>query len=96
MMEFGASEILLTSMNNDGTKAGFALDVTLAIARSVGISVTASGGAGTKQHFADVLNTTPDGGWADAALAASLFYFGELPVPEEKRFLSGEGIALRL
>lgn len=92
----GAGEILLTSMNNDGTKAGFALDVTRAIARSVGIPVIASGGAGTKEHFADVLGTQPDDGWADAALAASLFHFGELSVPEVKRFLADEGIAMRL
>ncbi len=92
----GAGEILLTSMNNDGTKAGFALDVTRSIARSVGIPVIASGGAGTKQHFADVLQTTDDGGWADAALAASLFHFGELSVPELKQFLHAEGLAMRL
>jgi cyclase len=92
----GAGEILLTSMNNDGTKAGFALDITREIARAVGIPVIASGGAGTKQHFADVLNTTETGGWADAALAASLFHFGELSVPDLKKFLSDEGITMRL
>lgn len=92
----GAGEILLTSMNNDGTKAGFALDITRDIARSVGIPVIASGGAGTKQHFADVLDTTPEGGWADAALAASLFHFGELSVPELKQFLHEKGVPMRL
>jgi imidazole glycerol-phosphate synthase subunit HisF len=92
----GAGEILLTSMNNDGTKSGFALEITRAIARSVSIPVIASGGAGTMQHFADVLGTKDSDGWADAALAASLFHFGDLTVPEVKRFLSAQGIAMRL
>jgi imidazole glycerol-phosphate synthase subunit HisF len=92
----GAGEILLTSMNNDGTKAGFALEITRAIAQSVGIPVIASGGAGNMQHFADVLGTKDNDGWADAALAASLFHFGELTVPQVKHFLSEQGIAMRL
>jgi imidazole glycerol-phosphate synthase subunit HisF len=92
----GAGEILLTSMNNDGTKSGFALEITRAIAQSVGIPVIASGGAGTMQHFADVLGTKDNDGWADAALAASLFHFGELTVPQVKHFLSERGIAMRL
>lgn len=92
----GAGEILLTSMNNDGTKAGFALDITRAISESVGIPVIASGGAGTMRHFSDVLQNAPGCGSADAALAASLFHFGELSIPDLKRFLQSEGLAIRL
>jgi cyclase len=92
----GAGEILLTSMNNDGTKAGFALDITHAISESLEIPVIASGGAGTMQHFSDVLRNAPGYGSADAALAASLFHFGELSIPDLKRFLQSEGLAIRL
>jgi cyclase len=92
----GAGEILLTSMENDGTKSGFALDITRTISQAVSIPVIASGGAGTMQHFADVLNESDMGGCADAALAASLFHFQELTIPEVKRFLRDKGIAVRL
>jgi len=90
--ELGAGEILLTSMNNDGTKAGFALDITRAVAQAVSVPVVASGGAGTKQHFADVFQQAH----ADAALAASLFHFRELEVPELKAFLKAQGVDVRI
>ena len=87
----GAGEILLTSMDADGTKAGFDLAMTKAVADAVSIPVIASGGCGCLQHFKDVF---VEGG-CDAALAASLFHFGELTVPAVKEFLSGHGIAVR-
>jgi cyclase len=92
----GAGEILLTSMDNDGTKSGFALEITRRIAQSVNIPVIASGGAGTMQHFRDVLRDDAGCGAADAALAASLFHFGELEIPVLKRFLQDEGLAMRI
>ncbi len=92
----GAGEILLTSMDNDGTKAGFALDITSLISRAVSIPVIASGGAGTMQHFADVLATGTHSGNADAALAASLFHFRELTIADLKRFLREQGLPIRL
>jgi len=88
----GAGEILLTSMDHDGTRNGFALELTELISRSVSIPVIASGGAGTKQHFADVFKT----GAADAALAASIFHFSEIGIEELKLFLQAQGIAVRL
>jgi cyclase len=94
--ERGAGEILLTSMDNDGTKAGFALSITSAVSCAVSIPVIASGGAGTPQHFADVLSDRPHGGFADAALAASLFHFRELSIPTLKQFLRAEGVPMRL
>ncbi|WP_242918791.1 imidazole glycerol phosphate synthase subunit HisF [Pontibacter liquoris] len=90
--DLGAGEILLTSMNNDGTKAGFALDITKAVSMAVTIPVVASGGAGTMQHFADVFEQAQ----ADAALAASLFHFRELDIPDLKHFLKAQGVAVRL
>ncbi|MFC6999981.1 imidazole glycerol phosphate synthase subunit HisF [Rufibacter roseus] len=87
----GAGEILLTSMSNDGTKAGFALDITGEISRNVIVPVIASGGAGNQQHFLDVFEAG-----ADAALAASIFHFQEVPLPELKQFLSKQGIDMRL
>ncbi|MDO5523067.1 MAG: imidazole glycerol phosphate synthase subunit HisF, partial [Bacteroidia bacterium] len=87
----GAGEILLTSMNNDGTKNGFALDITAAVADAVNIPVIASGGAGSKQHFSDVFQQTK----VSAALAASIFHFGEIPIPELKRFLNEKDIPVR-
>ena len=81
--ELGAGEILLTSMNNDGTKNGFAIDITKTISQSLNIPVIASGGAGTMQHFADVFIN----GEADAALAASVFHYKEIEIPELKKFL---------
>lgn len=88
----GAGEILLTSMNNDGTKAGFALDITGEVAKAVTVPVVASGGAGNLQHFADVFQQAH----ADAALAASLFHFREMSVPDLKAYLKGQGIEVRI
>jgi cyclase len=89
--ELGAGEILLTSMNNDGTKSGFALDISDAVCRTVNIPVIASGGAGAKVHFKDVFEKTK----VSAALAASIFHFGEIPVPELKNYLKTENIPVR-
>ena len=88
----GAGEILLTSMDADGTKAGYDLDLTRTISSAVEVPVIASGGAGTPEHFAEVLG---EAGGADAALAASLFHFGELTVPQVKHYLQGRGIPVR-
>ncbi|SIQ92217.1 imidazole glycerol phosphate synthase subunit HisF [Pontibacter lucknowensis] len=92
VVELGAGEILLTSMNNDGTKAGFALDITKAVSEAVSVPVIASGGAGTKEHFADAFQEAQ----ADAALAASLFHFRELDIPDLKTYLKTEGIVVRI
>ena len=88
----GAGEILLTSMNHDGTKAGFALDITATIAKAVSIPVIASGGGGTMEHFEDVFKA----GAADAALAASIFHFKEIEVHTLKSFLLNKGLPIRL
>ena len=90
--ELGAGEILLTSMDADGTKAGFDLDMTRAVADAVSIPVIASGGCGSLDHFEDVFRQTG----CDAALAASLFHFGELTVPQVKEFLAERDIPVRL
>ncbi|MCD8376505.1 MAG: imidazole glycerol phosphate synthase subunit HisF [Oscillospiraceae bacterium] len=87
----GAGEILLTSMDADGTKAGFDLPLTRAITQAVPIPVIASGGCGSLEHFAQVFEQTG----CDAALAASLFHFGELTVPQVKEFLKGRGLPVR-
>ena len=87
----GAGEILLTSMDRDGTKAGYDLELTKAISAVVGIPVIASGGAGTPEHFAQALTA----GGADAALAASLFHFGALSVRDVKRSLTQQGVTVR-
>jgi imidazole glycerol-phosphate synthase subunit HisF len=87
----GAGEILLTSMDRDGTKAGYECELTRAIADSVNIPVIASGGAGTPEHFYEVFAATG----ADAALAASLFHYGELSVMQVKDFLRQKGVAVR-
>lgn len=89
--QLGAGEILLTSMDADGTKQGFDLAMTKAIADAVNIPVIASGGCGSLEHFADVFEQTG----ADAALAASLFHFGELTVPQVKDYLKGKSIPVR-
>lgn len=89
--ELGAGEILLTSMDADGTKAGFDLAITKAITKAVSIPVIASGGCGSLEHFAEVFEETG----CDAALAASLFHFGELTVPQVKEFLKGRDIPVR-
>ena len=88
----GAGEILLTSMDCDGTKAGYDIGLTKAISDAVQIPVIASGGAGTMEHFAEALT---DGG-AEAALAASLFHYRELDIMDLKKYLAGEGIPVRL
>jgi len=88
----GAGEILLTSMNNDGTKDGFALDITRAVSEAVNVPVIASGGAGTMEHFVDVF----DAGKADAALAASIFHYKEIGIPELKHFLKEKGVEVRI
>ncbi|GAA4297796.1 imidazole glycerol phosphate synthase subunit HisF [Nibribacter koreensis] len=90
VVERGAGEILLTSMSNDGTKGGFALDITGEISKTVAVPVIASGGAGTMQHFLDVFEAG-----ADAALAASIFHFQEVPLPELKQFLKQNHIDVR-
>ncbi len=87
----GAGEILLTSMAHDGTKGGFALDITRAVSESVSVPVIASGGAGEMRHFLDAFTA----GKADAALAASVFHFGEIPIPSLKNYLSEHGIPVR-
>jgi len=88
----GAGEILLTSMNHDGTKQGFAIDITRKLASSLPVPVIASGGGGTMQHFVEVFEK----GKADAALAASIFHFREISIPELKGYLQKKGIAMRI
>ncbi len=87
----GAGEILLTSMNNDGTKNGFALDITNQVSAAVNIPVIASGGAGSKKDFKNVFEQTG----ATGGLAASIFHFGKIPIPELKDYLKTENIAIR-
>lgn len=91
-VEAGAGEILLTSMDSDGTKAGFAIDLTRRVSEAVNVPVIASGGAGKMEHFKEVLTE----GKADAALAASLFHFRELEISELKQYLSENGVKVRL
>ncbi len=88
----GAGEILLTSMDCDGTKAGYDIELTSTIAERVSVPVIASGGAGTMEHFYDALTE----GKADAALAASLFHYKELEIREVKQYLRGRGVSVRL
>ncbi len=90
--KLGAGEILLTSMDCDGTKDGYDLELTRMISENVSIPVIASGGAGTKEHFKEALTV----GKADAALAASLFHFKELEIREVKQYLRTEGISVRI
>ncbi len=87
----GAGEILLTSMDRDGTKSGFDCELTRAVSRATGIPVIASGGGGETAHFHQVLTE----GEADAALAASVFHYGEIPVHELKQYLRGRGVEVR-
>ena len=87
----GAGEILLTSMDRDGTKRGYDVELTRTIAEAVSIPVIASGGAGTPDHFYEALTA----GRADAALAASLFHFGELSIPSVKQYLTSRGVTVR-
>jgi cyclase len=88
----GAGEILFTSMNNDGTKAGFANEALAKLSTELNIPIIASGGAGTKQHFIDTFTL----GKSDAALAASVFHFGEIPILELKQALKNNNIPVRL
>jgi cyclase len=90
-VELGAGEILLTSMDRDGTQAGYDIELTRQVSDAVPVPVIASGGAGRLEHFADVLERAG----ASAALAASLFHFGTLSVPDVKRYLAGEGVPVR-
>jgi len=91
-VSLGSGEILLTSMDCDGTREGYDLDLTAAVAEQVDVPVIASGGAGTVEHLYEALTI----GKADAALAASIFHFGEISVPEAKTYLSQRGIPVRL
>jgi cyclase len=92
MASTGAGEILLTSMDRDGTRSGFDLELTRAVARAVPVPVIASGGVGTLEHLAQGVEI----GGADAVLAASIFHYGEFSVGEAKRFMAGRGIEMRL
>jgi cyclase len=92
MAAFGAGEILLTSMDRDGTKNGFDLGVTRAISDAVNIPVIASGGVGSLQHLVDGVKQ----GGADAVLAASIFHFGQHTIPEAKQFMADQGVVVRL
>lgn len=87
----GAGEILLTSMNTDGTKAGFAIEITKTLSELINIPVIASGGAGTMQHFEDVFTETK----ATGALAASIFHFNEIGIPELKNYLKSKNLPIR-
>lgn len=89
--ELGAGEILLTSMNNDGMKTGFSIEITGEISKIVNIPVIASGGAGTMEHFRDVFDNTS----CSAALAASIFHFGEIDIRDLKNYLRNENISVR-
>ena len=90
--ELGAGEILLTSMDRDGTRNGFDLALTRGVSEAVGIPVIASGGVGTLQHLADGVVE----GKADAVLAASIFHYGEFTVRQAKQFMRDQGIEMRL
>jgi cyclase len=89
--ELGAGEIVLTSMDRDGTKDGYDLEITAAVSDAVSIPVVASGGAGRPEHLADAVLI----GRADAALAASIFHFGEFTIQETKRLMASRGIPVR-
>ena len=91
-VELGAGEILLTSMNNDGTKNGFAMEITKLLSENLPVPVIASGGAGTMDHFSEVFEQAS----ADAALAASIFHFKEVAIPELKAYLRKNDINIRL
>jgi cyclase len=89
--QLGAGEIVLTSMDADGTKDGYDLEITAAVSQAVGIPVVASGGAGHPQHLAQAVTT----GQASAALAASIFHYGEFTIAQTKDFLAQQGIVVR-
>jgi cyclase len=88
----GAGEIVLTSMDRDGTKDGYDIEITAAVSEAVSIPVVASGGAGQPEHLADAVLL----GKADAALAASIFHFGEYTIQDTKRLMAARGIPVRL
>jgi cyclase len=88
----GAGEILLTSMNNDGTKKGFAIDITYQLSTNLPVPIIASGGGGTMEHFTEIFEQ----GKADAALAASIFHFKEIAIPDLKKYLGDQGIPVRI
>ena len=92
MAEYGAGEILLTSMDKDGTKSGFDLELTRTVSDAVAVPVIASGGVGTLEHMADGVQQ----GGADAVLAASIFHYGEYTVQQAKQYMAARGIAVRL
>lgn len=89
--QLGAGEILLTSINNDGTKTGFAISILDQISKAINIPVIASGGAGTIEHFKEVFEKTK----VSAALAASIFHFGMVSIPELKSYLKTQNISIR-
>ena len=91
-VDLGVGEILLTSMNHDGTKQGFALDITAQLGETLPVPIIASGGGGNAQHFYDVFTQ----GKADAALAASIFHYKEVAIPDLKQYLHQKGISIRL
>ncbi len=91
-VEMGAGEILLTSMNADGTKGGFEIDLTRSISEAVRVPLIASGGAGSRQDFADIFEI----GRADAALAATVFHYGEVVIPDLKTYLAARGVEVRI
>ena len=91
-VQMGAGEILLTSMDHDGTKMGFAVELTRLLSENLPVPVIASGGGGTREHFSQIFND----GKADAALAASIFHFGEIPITPLKEYLRKEGIEIRI
>jgi cyclase len=90
-VDLGAGEILLTSMNNDGTKKGFAIDITRQLSVNLPVPVIASGGAGNMEHFIEVFEEAS----ADAALAASIFHYKEIEIPALKQYLAKKGISMR-
>ena len=91
-VDLGVGEILLTSMNHDGTKQGFALDITAQLSENLPVPIIASGGGGTETHFLEVFTK----GKADAALAASIFHYKEITIPDLKQYLNQKGIAIRI
>lgn len=91
-VDLGVGEILLTSMNHDGTKQGFALDITAELAENLPVPIIASGGGGTEAHFLEVFTK----GKADAALAASIFHYKKIAIPDLKEYLFNKGIPIRL
>jgi cyclase len=97
VVELGAGEIVLTCMDADGTKDGYDIEMTAAVAAAVDVPVVASGGCGSPMHMVDVLKPRSEGGaGADAALAASIFHYGEYTVLQAKQFLAGHGVPVRM